>query len=107
VRYTDRLDAAGAVRSVGSKGDSYDNGVEFLICLYQTELTAAGPGAASTTSSWPPGSTSTGSTTAAYTAPAAAIHPSSSRTTITVPSPASPRTPRQNHASTEPGAVHR
>ncbi len=24
VRYTDRLDAAGAVRSVGSKGDSYD-----------------------------------------------------------------------------------
>jgi putative transposase len=33
VRYTDRLDAAGAVRSVGSKGDSYDNAVEFLICL--------------------------------------------------------------------------
>ena len=24
LRYTDRLDAAGAVRSVGSKGDSYD-----------------------------------------------------------------------------------
>jgi putative transposase len=35
VRYTDRLDAAGAVRSVGSKGDSYDDAVEFLICLYQ------------------------------------------------------------------------
>jgi putative transposase len=25
IRYTERLDAAGAVRSVGSKGDSYDN----------------------------------------------------------------------------------
>jgi hypothetical protein len=24
VRYTDRLDAAGALRSVGSKGDSFD-----------------------------------------------------------------------------------
>ena len=24
IRYTERLDAAGAVRSVGSKGDSYD-----------------------------------------------------------------------------------
>ena len=25
IRYTERLDAAGAVRSVGSKGDSFDN----------------------------------------------------------------------------------
>ncbi len=24
IRYTERLDAAGAIRSVGSKGDSYD-----------------------------------------------------------------------------------
>jgi putative transposase len=39
VRYTDRLDAAGAVRSVGSKGDSYDNAAaESLIGLYKTEL---------------------------------------------------------------------
>ena len=39
IRYTDRLDEAGAVRSVGSKGDSYDNAAaESLIGLYKTEL---------------------------------------------------------------------
>jgi Integrase core domain len=39
IRYTERLDAAGAVRSVGSKGDSYDNAAaESLIGLYKTEL---------------------------------------------------------------------
>ncbi len=36
VRYTDRLDAAGALRSVGSKGDSYDNAAaESLIGLFK------------------------------------------------------------------------
>jgi transposase InsO family protein len=39
IRYTERLDAAGAVRSVGSKGDSFDNAAaESLIGLYKTEL---------------------------------------------------------------------
>jgi hypothetical protein len=39
IRYTDRLDVAGAVWSVGRKGDSYDNAaVESLIGLYKTEL---------------------------------------------------------------------
>jgi putative transposase len=39
VRYTDRLDAAGALGSVGSKGDSYDNAAaESLIGLFKTEL---------------------------------------------------------------------
>src|SRR4051794_18119097 len=39
VRYTDRLAAAGAVPSVGSRGDSYDNAAaESLIGLYKTEL---------------------------------------------------------------------
>jgi putative transposase len=39
IRYTERLDAAGAVRSVGSRGDSYDNAAaESLIGLYKTEL---------------------------------------------------------------------
>jgi putative transposase len=39
IRYTERLDTAGAVRSVGSKGDSYDNAAaESLIGLYKTEL---------------------------------------------------------------------
>ena len=39
IRYTERLDQAGAVRSVGSKGDSYDNAAaESLNGLYKTEL---------------------------------------------------------------------
>ena len=39
LRYTDRLDAAGALRSVGSKGDSFDNvAAESLIGLFKTEL---------------------------------------------------------------------
>lgn len=45
VRYTERLAAAGAVASVGSKGDSYDNALaESFHGLYKTELIRhAGP----------------------------------------------------------------
>lgn len=39
IRYTDRLDEIGAARSVGSKGDSYDNAAaESLNSLYKREL---------------------------------------------------------------------
>jgi putative transposase len=39
IRYTERLTDAGAVRSVGSRGDSYDNALaESVIGLYKTEL---------------------------------------------------------------------
>jgi putative transposase len=39
IRYTDRLADAGAVTSVGSRGDSYDNALaETTIGLYKTEL---------------------------------------------------------------------
>jgi putative transposase len=39
IRYTERLAIAGAVASVGSRGDSYDNAVaESVIGLYKTEL---------------------------------------------------------------------
>jgi putative transposase len=39
IRYTERLDEAGAVTSVGSRGDSYDNALaETIIGLYKTEL---------------------------------------------------------------------
>jgi putative transposase len=39
VRYTERLAEAGAVRSVGSRGDSYDNALaETIVGLYKTEL---------------------------------------------------------------------
>ncbi len=39
IRYTERLGEAGAVNSVGSRGDSYDNALaETVIGLYKTEL---------------------------------------------------------------------
>jgi putative transposase len=39
IRYTERLDQAGLERSVGSRGDSYDNALaESTIGLYKTEL---------------------------------------------------------------------
>jgi putative transposase len=39
IRYTERLAEAGAVSSVGSRGDSYDNALaETIIGLYKTEL---------------------------------------------------------------------
>jgi putative transposase len=39
IRYTERLTEAGAVTSVGSRGDSYDNALaETIIGLYKTEL---------------------------------------------------------------------
>ncbi len=39
VRYTERLAEAGAVRSVGSRGDSYDNALaETVVGLYKAEL---------------------------------------------------------------------
>ncbi len=39
IRYTERLEEAGAVASVGSKGDSYDNALaETINGLYKTEV---------------------------------------------------------------------
>jgi putative transposase len=39
IRYTQRLEDIGAVRSVGSKGDSYDNAAaEAVNSLYKKEL---------------------------------------------------------------------
>jgi transposase InsO family protein len=39
IRYTERLAEAGAVTSVGSRGDSFDNALaETIIGLYKTEL---------------------------------------------------------------------
>jgi putative transposase len=39
IRYTERLAEAGAVTSVGSRGDSYENALaETIIGLYKTEL---------------------------------------------------------------------
>ena len=39
LRYTERLEEAGIVPSVGSRGDSYDNALaESVIGLYKTEV---------------------------------------------------------------------
>ena len=39
IRYTERLEEAGAVASVGSRGDSYDNALaETVIGLFKTEV---------------------------------------------------------------------
>jgi putative transposase len=39
IRYTERLAEAGAVRSAGSRGDSYDNALaETVVGLYKAEL---------------------------------------------------------------------
>jgi putative transposase len=43
IRYTERLAEAGAVTSVGSRGDSFDNALaETIIGLYKTELIRRG-----------------------------------------------------------------
>jgi putative transposase len=65
IRYTQRLAEVGAVASVGSRGDSYDNALaEAFNSLFKAELVRnKGPGRTSTTSRSPSPSTSTGSTT--------------------------------------------
>jgi transposase InsO family protein len=111
IRDTDRLAEAGAVTSVGSRGDSFDNALaESTIGLSKTELIRRrGPGAAWTTWSWPPWSGSTGTTTAGCTAPSTTSRRSSTRpptlpAILTSPLPwkALPHRP----ASKKPGAVH-
>lgn len=55
IRYSERLADAGAVASIGTVGDSYDNAqIESLIGLYKLEcVRPKAAGAASTTSNWP------------------------------------------------------
>jgi putative transposase len=56
IRYANRLLDAGALASIGSVGDSYDNALaESVIGLYKTECVRHhGPWRGSMTSSWPP-----------------------------------------------------
>ncbi|MBC3192158.1 DDE-type integrase/transposase/recombinase [Pseudonocardia sp. C8] len=71
IAYTERLAAAGAAPSVGSVGDAYDNALaESTIGLFKTELIKRrGPWRTVEQVEIAPSNTSTGSTTAAYTAP--------------------------------------
>ena len=91
IRYTERLAEAGAVASVGSRGDSYDNALaESFNGLYKAELISpASRGAVSMTSSSRLSSTSTGSTTGGCTARSAWSLPLSSRRPITISHPQS------------------
>ena len=108
IRYTERLAEAGAVASVGSRGDSYDNALaETIIGLYKTELIRRrGPWKASMRSSTPPWSGSTGSTTGGCWSRSATSHQPSSRPPTGERRPQAASTDSSNRASDEPGAVH-
>ncbi len=109
VRYTQRLVEGGAVASVGSTGDSYDNALaEAFNSLFKGEL-VRNKGAWKSIDELEIAvseHTSTGSTTGACTARSDSSHQSSSKTTTTGRTP--PRLPsrRQLGASTEPGTGH-
>ena len=106
VRYTQRLAEAGAVASVGSTGDSYDNALaEALNSLFKAELVRnLGPWksiddleiAVDENIDW-------FSTTAACTVRSASSHPSSSKTITTGTTPRRLPSMRHFRASTEPG----
>lgn len=109
IRYGNRLADAGAVASIGSVGDSYDNALaESTIGLYKAEcIHFEGPwrnvdDVELATMTWvgSGGSTSTG-----CTPPSATSHPSSSRTPTTVPSTPNSSRCRENPPSTEDGAL--
>jgi len=102
IRYTERLAEAGAVASVGTKGDSYDNAMaEAFNSLFKPNWSAtADPGRTSTTSRSRSPSTSTGSTSDASTARSDSSHQSSTRpSTAAPPSPSSLLTGRSNPPS--------
>jgi putative transposase len=107
IRYTERLAEAGAVTSVGSRGDSYDNALaETIIGLYKTELIRRrGPGRASTRSCTPPWSGLTGPITAGSWSQSATSHRRSSRPPTGQGSPQPASADSSNQASGKPGAV--
>ena len=108
IRYTERLAEAGAVTSVGSRGDSYDNALaESVIGLYKTELirkrgSLEEPRRQSSTPRW---NGSTGSTTRGCSSRSATSRRRSSRKrTMLRPLPRKQRKDSNKRASTEPGA---
>jgi hypothetical protein len=110
IRYTERLAEAGAVTSVGSVGDAFDNAWprRSSACTRPSSSAGAAHGRASTRSSTPPWSGSTGSTTAGSWSPSATCpRPSSRRTTIEGrPQAASTHSSNRASGEPEPGAVH-
>ena len=108
IRYADRLTETGAVASIGSVGDSYDNTmVESVIGLYKTECVRLdGPFRTLDELEWPPCPGSTTSTSTGSTRPSGTSRLPSSSRTITVRSTQGRSRCRENSPSTKPGAVH-
>ena len=84
IRYGERLAEIGAVPSIGTVGDSFDNALaETVNGYYKAELirgpARADPGRPSKTSSSPPWAGCTGTTHDACTATSATSHPPSSK----------------------------
>ena len=103
IRYGERLAELGAVPSIGSVGDSYDNALaETVNGLYKTELIrgpAKDPGRPSRTSSSPRSAGCTGTTPNASTATSATCPRPSSKPLTTLPSRPPARQPETNTPS--------
>ena len=104
VRYGERLAEIGAVPSIGTVGDSFDNALaEAVNALYKTELIRGphkGPGGPSRTSNWPPSAGSTGTTTTGCTATSTTCRrPSSRRPTL-------PNRPTRNWLESNSPSLH-
>jgi putative transposase len=108
IRYTERLGEAGAVTSVGSRGDSFDNALaETVSGLYKTELirrawSMEGHRRRRVTPRW---SGSTGSTIGDFSSPSATSRPWSSRPLISERRTPTTLPHSRNRASGEPGAI--
>ena len=110
LRWGERLAELGAVPSVGSVGDSYDNALaETVNGLYKTELIrgpTGGPGATSTTPNSPPWAGSTGTTPSTSTNSAPFPQSALSAIPTTTPSPRpSTASTRPNSSADPPGAL--
>jgi putative transposase len=85
IRYTERLADAGAVCSVGSRGDSYDNAMaESVNALYKTEVVRKQGPWRSNSSNWQPPAGSSGTTSGAFTVPSTTCRRRSSKRSTTV-----------------------
>jgi putative transposase len=107
IRYTERLAEAGAVASVGSRGDSYDNALaETIIGLYKTELIRRrGPWKALDEVEYATLEWSTGSTTGGCWRRSATSRQRSSRPPTGERRTQAASTDSSNRASGEPRAV--
>jgi hypothetical protein len=99
--FNQRLADEGAVASVGSRGDSFDNALaEAVNGLYKAELIRRqGRGGPPTRSSWPPSPGSNGGTASGCTARSITSHPQNTRPSTTVDKEG----PRRSHRSNDQG----